>query len=103
LKNNAGWIERLRKKWKLESVKQVFIVLLVFACTGTTVVIIKKPLTAWLYPGSETSYIFTIIYLILILPVYNVLLLFYGFIFGKFRFFWEYEKKFFSKIFRIKD
>lgn len=27
-------------------------------------------------------------------------LLFYGFIFGQFRFFWEFEKKFFNRILR---
>jgi hypothetical protein len=41
----------------------------------------------------------SITYFILILPVYNVFLLFYGFVFGQFKFFWEFEKKFFKRIF----
>jgi hypothetical protein len=38
---------------------------------------------------------------VLILPVYNVLLLFYGAIFGQFRFFWDFEKRFFNRLFSI--
>jgi hypothetical protein len=39
----------------------------------------------------------------LILPVYNVFLLFYGFVFGQFRFFWNFEKRFFSRFSRRKN
>ena len=36
--------------------------------------------------------------------VYNLLLLIVGFVFGQFRFFWEFEKKFFSRfLFRKKQ
>jgi hypothetical protein len=35
---------------------------------------------------------------VLILPVYNVILLIYGAIFGQLRFFWEFEKRFFMRI-----
>jgi hypothetical protein len=37
----------------------------------------------------------------LILPVYNVFLLLYGSLFGQFRFFWEFEKRFFNRIVSI--
>lgn len=100
MKKNPYWIERLKEKWNLKNARLVFVILTVFALTGTTVLVIKKPLTDWLYPEGNSSTVFTIVYLILILPVYNILLLFYGFIFGQFRFFWEYEKKFFRKILR---
>ena len=41
----------------------------------------------------------SVIYYILILPIYNIFLLLYGFIFGQFRFFWDFEKRFFNRIF----
>ncbi len=34
----------------------------------------------------------TLLYLLLILPLYQLFLLVYGFIFGQFSFFWEKEK-----------
>ncbi len=39
-----------------------------------------------------------IVYYILILPFYNILLLMYGFIFGQFKYFWAFEKRFFQRI-----
>ena len=75
------WIDKLKDHWELKTVGQVMMVLLVFAFTGTTVMVIKKPITELLYgEGARTTW-FTVAYWILILPVYNVLLLFYGFVF----------------------
>lgn len=95
----AQWIEKLKSRWNLKSTTQVVIVLIVFACTGTTVLLIKRPLFAYWFPDGEKPLWATIAYFILILPVYNVFLLFYGFLFGQFKFFWEFEKKFFKRFF----
>lgn len=83
----------------MKSTTQVIVVLIVFACTGTTVLLIKRPLFAYWFPDGEKPLWASITYFILILPVYNVFLLFYGFVFGQFKFFWEFEKKFFKRIF----
>jgi hypothetical protein len=88
-----SWLDKLQERWKVGSIFQVVIILVVFACTGTTVVLIKGPLLAWLFDGAEVPLWAKIIYYILILPVYNVFLLFYGFVFGQFQFFWNFEKK----------
>ena len=94
----AGWIERLKKRWKLDSVRQVIIVLIVFACTGFTIMFLKPVVTDWLIGEGERPLWFQIGYWIFILPVYNIFLLIYGFIFGQFRFFWEFEKRFFRRM-----
>ncbi|MBL7842983.1 MAG: prolipoprotein diacylglyceryl transferase [Cyclobacteriaceae bacterium] len=99
----AQWIEKLKSRWNLKSTGQVVLVLIVFACTGTTVLLIKRPLFAYWFPDGEKPVWATITYFILILPVYNVFLLFYGFVFGQFRFFWDFEKRFFSRIFSTRD
>jgi hypothetical protein len=95
----AGWINKLKKRWGLTSAFQVIIVLIVFACTGTTVLLIKRPLFVYWFPDGDKPLWATIAYYVLILPVYNVFLLIYGFIFGQFNFFWEFEKRFFTRIF----
>ena len=97
---NKSWVEKLQARWGV-SASRVFIILLVFACTGFTVMFLKKPVVAF-FTGGDQSLIFSIIYYILILPIYNLILLIYGFIFGQFAFFWEFEKKFFSRMFRRK-
>jgi hypothetical protein len=94
----AKWIDKLKQRWKLDSVSQVMLVLVVFACTGFTVLLIKRPLFEYLYPTGEKPLWASILYWVLIFPVYNGFLLFYGFLFGQFRFFWEFEKRFFNKL-----
>lgn len=93
-----GWLESLKERWKLGSLLQVVIVLVVFACTGFTVLFLKAPLFEYLFDGGERPLWASIVYYILILPVYNLFLLFYGFVFGQFHFFWNFEKRFFARI-----
>lgn len=93
------WMERLKQRWNLGSVGQVVVVLTVFACTGITVFLIKPPILRLLAGGYEQTTTATIVYYILILPLYNVLLLAYGFVFGQFNFFWEFERRTFKRIF----
>ena len=98
-----GWIERLRQRWKLESMWQVVVVLIVFACTGFSVYFLKRPLLTFLAGERGNTILASVLYYILILPIYNILLLMWGFIFGQFAFFWAFEKRFFDRIFRRKE
>ncbi|NOT74687.1 MAG: prolipoprotein diacylglyceryl transferase [Cyclobacteriaceae bacterium] len=95
-------MDKLQARWKVKSALQVIMILIVFACTGFTVLFLKRPLFAWLFNDAPMPLWASIIYYILILPVYNVFLLFYGFIFGQFQFFWDFEKRFFGRIFKRK-
>jgi hypothetical protein len=81
---------------------QVIIVMVVFACTGFTVLFIKQPVIDFFTNNGEQSGWFTFFYYLLILPIYNVILLVYGFLFGQFEFFWNYEKKMINRFKRKK-
>ena len=94
----AKWIESLKIRWHLKNTWQVIIILMVFAFTGTTVLLIKRPLFEFWFPDGEMPLWADITYYVLILPVYNILLLAYGFVFGQFSFFWDFEKRFFKRI-----
>jgi hypothetical protein len=98
--SEPSWIQKLMHRWKLGSAFQVIIVLVVFACTGFTVLFIKKPILRFLAGEQGETITASVIYYLLILPLYNVILLAYGFLFGQFNFFWEFEKRFFNRIFR---
>jgi hypothetical protein len=90
-----GFLQRLQSKWQLKSLTQVLLVLLVFACTGTTILLIKNPLLAFfgIERGGGQGALNTLLYLLLVLPLYQIMLLAYGFVFGQFQFFWEKEKQ----------
>lgn len=94
----AGWVQRLASRWNV-SPARVGIILLVFACTGFTVMFLKKPVVAWASgDAGDPPLLFSILYYLLILPVYNALLLLYGALFGQFSFFWAFEKRFFARL-----
>ena len=83
-----SWINKLKEKWELESNWQFVIIMLVFAFTGSTIVFVKKPIINLLFEDGVRPLWFQISYWIMILPIYNIVLLFYGFVFGQFDFFW---------------
>lgn len=94
-----SFLEKLQTKWKLKSLWQVVIVLLVFALTGFTILFIKKPIFNFLGINMESGGFWkTILYLILVLPMYQIVLLIWGFLLGQFDFFWEKEKQIFRRI-----
>ena len=95
-----SWNEKLKERWKVKSTFQVVVILLVFACTGTTVTLIARPLLRFIFLPEEIPIWATLTYYVLVLPIYNLFLLFYGFLFGQFNFFWNFEKKFFGRMFK---
>lgn len=97
--NKKSLLGRLQDKWHLKSLWQVIIILIVFALTGFTVLFIKQPIFDLLGITLEKGGFWkTVLYLLFVLPLYQIILLFYGFIFGQFDFFWEKEKQFFRRI-----
>ncbi len=96
---SKNWIERLKKKWDIKNTWQVIIILIVFACTGFSVLYLEALIVKWLnIPEDLTWWLRVIVFIFLTLPIYNVLLLIWGFVFGQFKWFWNYEKVFFSRI-----
>ena len=91
-------LDKLQSRWKLKSAFQVVIVLIVFACTGFSVLFLKEPVISFFISSEEKNTLFTILYYVFIFPIYNIILLAYGFIFGQFTFFWEFEKKMWNRI-----
>lgn len=72
-------------------------VLVVFACTGFTILFIKNPILDF-FGVEKGGFVNTTLYLLLVLPLYQIFLLIYGFIFGQFAFFWEKEKQIAQRI-----
>ncbi|MBL8002966.1 MAG: diacylglyceryl transferase [Flavobacteriales bacterium] len=91
-------MDRLAARWNV-SPSRVLIILLVFACTGFTVMFLKRPIVAWATGEGEPRVWFSVLYYVLILPFYNLVLLVYGALLGQFQFFWAFEKRFFGRLF----
>ena len=85
--------EKLKQRWKVNSV-DLFLILCVFAITGTTTAYISKVITGWvgLTPESPLWQRASLRGIVLIFG-YQVILLLVSVPFGQFPFFWNYEKK----------
>ncbi len=88
-------MSNFKQRWNINSNWQVFVILIVFAVTGSTSALLSKPLLEFIGITKDTvsGWIYYPLYIILIFPVYQVLLVSFGFIFGQFKFFWAFEKK----------
>ncbi|HSN48044.1 MAG TPA: DUF6787 family protein [Flavobacterium sp.] len=87
-------MEKLKKRWGISSNYQLAIIFIVFAITGSASAWLSKPFCIWLgITKEDLGYWFTPIRLLLIFPIYQVLLVLIGFLFGQFKFFWAFEKK----------
>jgi|694.fasta_scaffold02567_22 hypothetical protein len=88
-------MEKLKQRWQIKSNFQLIIIFTVFAITGSSASYISKPFLALLNIDKNTYnlFIYWFLRIVLIFPFYQVLLVFFGFIFGEFAFFWNFEKK----------
>jgi hypothetical protein len=90
--------EKLKKRWNIDTNFQVIIILIVFAITGSTTVYVKQFIFDLIGISTTTPLLIKIpLYVVVILPVYNLLLLAYGFLFGQFQFFKNFIIKFFGR------
>ena len=87
-------MQGLKKRWGIESNFQLIIIFIVFAITGSASAWLSEPFCFWLgITGKNLGYWYTPIRLLMIFPIYQILLVLIGAMFGQFNFFWAFEKK----------
>ena len=88
-------MNKLKEKWGITSNYQVIIILLVFSITGSIAVTIAKPVLNLvdLDIDAVSPWLFWPIRILIIFPIYQVLIVVIGALFGQFKFFWAFEKK----------
>ncbi|HEY8400908.1 MAG TPA: DUF6787 family protein [Cytophagaceae bacterium] len=92
-------MKRLKEKWGITSNWQIVIIFIVFGLTGITALQVKKVIFPYLGITEQTPYYTRVlIWMVTVFPSYYVFLLFYGAIFGQFRFFWGIVVKTFGRL-----
>tara|TARA_B110000444_G_scaffold139718_1_gene131152 strand:- start:286 stop:591 length:306 start_codon:yes stop_codon:yes gene_type:complete len=88
-------MKKLKEKWCISSNFQLVIILIVFSVTGSISVWIAKPLLDFfgLDKNALSPWIFWPLRITIIFPIYQVLIVIIGALFGQFSFFWNFEKK----------
>ncbi|WP_445385108.1 DUF6787 family protein [Robiginitalea sp. IMCC44478] len=98
-------MNRLKERWGISSNWQLIVILFVFAITGSSSVYVAKPFLQWigLTSGSFDEnwwgpWIYWSLRILLIFPFYQVLLVLFGWLFGQFQFFWNFEKQMLARL-----
>ncbi len=88
-------MKKLKERWGVTNNKQIVIIFIVFAITGFSSLQLAKPFLSLIgIPDTfEPHWLYRVLRLLLIFPIYQIILVFVGYIFGQFSFFWEFEKK----------
>ncbi|WP_158979242.1 DUF6787 family protein [Cellulophaga sp. L1A9] len=93
-------MKKLKERWGIESNFGIIMILLVFSVTGSSALKIARPLLDYIGFTRETfadDWYFSVLYwtvrILIIFPIYQILLVAFGWLFGQFKFFWNFEKK----------
>jgi len=93
-------MKKLKERWNVSSNWQLTLIFIVFAITGYSSLQIAIPFLSLVgIPETfQPHWLYRVLRILLIFPIYQVLLVFVGFIFVQFAFFWEFEKKMLKRI-----
>ncbi len=93
-------MKKIRDFFNVETNLQLFVVNLVFAVTGTIAVYLAGYIVDWLPMNIDRLgvTIYWILRILLLIPIYQVLLIIVGSIFGEFNYFWAMEKKMLKRL-----
>lgn len=87
--------KKLENRWVVEYKWEMIAIFIVFAITGSVSAKLAEPLTHLIGIVKENSspWLYWPIRILIILPIYQVLLVIIGWLFGQYKFFWGFEKK----------
>lgn len=93
-------MEKLKKRWGIESNWAIIAILIVFAINGSFSAWVAKPVTEFFGLSKDTfsPWIYYSLRILLVFPIYQITLPLVGWCFGQFKFFWNFEKKFLSRL-----
>lgn len=93
-------MHKLKQRWGITSNFQIFVILLVFSITGTSSLYVSRPIILFLgiHPEKLHPFLYWTLFILVSLIVYQFLLLFFGWLFGQFHFFWNIVKKMFKRM-----
>jgi len=89
-------LDKLKKRWGVNSNFQILKIFVVFGITGTTSSLIPIPDIFGITTDNYNIIIYWLIRIVLLTITYQFILVFVAFLFGEFKFFWNFVRKFLS-------
>jgi len=92
--------KKLESKWIVKQRWEMIRIFIVFAITGSSSLVVGRPIIKLLGITKENLniFVFWLLYVIIGLVFYQILLVTFGFLFGQGKFFWEFEKKMLQRL-----
>ena len=91
--------KKLKQRWRVSDNWQFANIFLVFAVTGSTSAKITGPLLKTIpFIEQLEGWAFNIVYLFCTVIFYQFLLVFFGWLFGEFEFFWNFVSRLLNKL-----
>jgi len=86
---------KLENKWEVNQKWEMIAIFIVFAITGSLSARLAAPLLDFfgLQQENVSGWLYWPLRILVILPIYQILLIAIGWLFGQFSFFWGFEKK----------
>ena len=93
------FLKFLQSRFEAKSFKHLLIIFLVFSISGSLTVYLSYPILDIIkfFFQFENSILQIILRIIIIFPLYQLILLLVGIVFGEFRYFLKFEKRVFKK------
>jgi len=92
-------INKLQKRWKLKTVRQVIIVMIIFSLAGMSCLYVRSLVFDMIGINSQTSiWLKIVLWVVVDVSAYQILFLTYGFLLGQFEFVWRFEKNSFARV-----
>jgi|TARA_B100000524_G_scaffold323812_1_gene205888 hypothetical protein len=86
--------EKLLKLFKVDNYFRLFVIFVVFGITGSLSVVLGKYILMGIFSVEiANNQFYWLIRILLIFPLYQILLIIVGTLFGEFKYFWAIEKK----------
>ena len=96
-------MKKLRDFFKVDSNIRLLIVFIVFSAAGSLSLVVADNIFSYLLEFEDHDSLYWFFRIIILFPIYQVLLIVTGTIFGEFRYFWEIEKRILKRLgFKLK-
>jgi len=100
-----NFLKKLQTHFNARSINHLIIIFIVFSISGSVTVYLSFPIIDFLQLKNfvDMPFLEFLLRLLIIFPLYQIILIFIGALFGEFIFFFNFEKKFLRKLFLKKN
>ena len=97
-------LKKITNKFNAKSLKHLMIIFLIFALSGSASLFISSSILTIINLKELIHFypLYLLVRIIFLIPIYQLVLIIIATLFGEFRYFWNFEKKFFKRLRLIK-